>query len=340
MHSSGVAIAGRFDVFLLWNSSALMFDLPCLFPSLHYFHLWFLNIQLALQSAPSVKATHFHGTLIENPSSHPHTHTHTHTTHTHTHRFHVYSSVRCAEGRQQRQDELKEDHLAYDTMEMRLKQLALVLFTVAAAALGGSDQQCVIVGTTQVKVDLGSSLTLCCLLFKDTYIRFRVSWYFNQAEPSLNNSQNISETIAGENISTQGETHLTLQNVMHNNSGWYFCKVTSEIPCHTITYSNGTEVVIVTHQEQSLLPFAWWVWIVLGVSAFILMVLLITYTLLRKRCNRSGEDPVYINMRCSGANKQPSPRPGAQNNHLKTSPSSADLQTPDRYGEGKRRQKP
>ncbi|XP_023260194.1 uncharacterized protein LOC111653753 isoform X1 [Seriola lalandi dorsalis] len=213
-------------------------------------------------------------------------------------------------------------------MEMWLKQLALVLFTVAAAALGGSDQQCVIVGTTQVKVDLGSSLTLCCLLFKDTYIRFRVSWYFNQAEPSLNNSQNISETIAGENISTQGETHLTLQNVMHNNSGWYFCKVTSEIPCHTITYSNGTEVVIVTHQEQSLLPFAWWVWIVLGVSAFILMVLLITYTLLRKRCNRSGEDPVYINMRCSGANKQPSPRPGAQNNHLKTSPSSADLQTP------------
>ncbi|XP_022615075.1 uncharacterized protein LOC111232023 isoform X2 [Seriola dumerili] len=184
-------------------------------------------------------------------------------------------------------------------MEVWLKQLALVLFTVAAAALGGSDQQCVIVGTTQVKVDLGSSLNLCCFLLKETYQRFRVSWYFNRNEPSLNNSQNISEMIAGENISTQGDTHLMLHNVMHNNSGWYFCKVTSEIPYHTITCSNGTRVVIaqslekttypslltskqVTHQE--LLPFVWWVWIVLGVSAFILIVLLVIHTLLKKRC--------------------------------------------------------
>ncbi|XP_022615077.1 uncharacterized protein LOC111232023 isoform X3 [Seriola dumerili] len=227
-------------------------------------------------------------------------------------------------------------------MEVWLKQLALVLFTVAAAALGGSDQQCVIVGTTQVKVDLGSSLNLCCFLLKETYQRFRVSWYFNRNEPSLNNSQNISEMIAGENISTQGDTHLMLHNVMHNNSGWYFCKVTSEIPYHTITCSNGTRVVIVTHQE--LLPFVWWVWIVLGVSAFILIVLLVIHTLLKKRCITSrGEDPVYINMHRSAANKQPSPRPGAQVNDLKTVPSSLNLCPPSpggRYDEGKRRQKP
>ncbi|KAG7233963.1 hypothetical protein INR49_028677 [Caranx melampygus] len=90
------------------------------------------------------------------------------------------------------------------------------------------------------------------------------------------------------------------------------------------------------------LPFAWWIWVVLAVSAFILIILLITYASLRSRCiNSTADDPVYANTR-PVANKQPSPRPGAQVDTLKKVSSSQNLKTPNsgrRYEEGKRRQK-
>ncbi|XP_071343523.1 uncharacterized protein [Trachinotus anak] len=237
-------------------------------------------------------------------------------------------------------------------MKVWLKDSTLVLLTVAVAALVVPGQQYVIVDNTTKKeeVTVGSSLTLHCGLGTESYERFRVGWYFNRSGPSWNQSQNISEKIVNKN-STEGkkdEMKLILLNVTYENSGWYFCKVTSEIPRHTITNSSGTQILIAESFEKttypSLLtskqvaapkkvPVPWWMWILLGVSVFILIVMLLLYTLLRKKCGRTDEDPVYINTR-------PSPRPGKQVSNLKTVPSSQNLCTPScgrRYEEGKRR---
>ncbi|XP_039984279.1 uncharacterized protein LOC120790618 isoform X2 [Xiphias gladius] len=245
---------------------------------------------------------------------------------------------------------------------------------VAVAAIVVSGQEYVILDQTQRKVEVayGSSLILRCLLWTEASERFRVSWYFNPNGSSLDDAYNISDEIfiipaeASTAITKPGlrdgargtEVTRSLSNVTHTNTGWYFCKVTIEIPIHARRNSSGTKVVVtesIMEMYPSLVtrkqaprpeeppPINWWMWILFGVSAFILIVLQVMFVLLRRRCRRSrAEDPVYANTR-PVANKHPSPRPRVQQpKDPKTLPSSQKLWTPSpgrRYDEGKRRYK-
>ncbi|XP_029285929.1 uncharacterized protein LOC115007273 isoform X2 [Cottoperca gobio] len=227
-------------------------------------------------------------------------------------------------------------------MEMWLKRLTLVLLT---AALVTSDQDLVILDEKQNKVEVlvGSSVTFDCRIMPATPDRHRVVWRFSASGSSVNDSYKINNSSGELN-----NTKYILLNATDKNSGWYFCQIIVEIPLLNITNSSGTQVVVTKSKEHTTYPplpivtgkqatasptdnfpvIAGWIWIVLGVSAFILIVLLVTCVLLRRRCRRSrGEEPIYVNSR-HVASKQSSPRPGLPGDNLKMVSSSQNLHNP------------
>lgn len=235
-------------------------------------------------------------------------------------------------------------------MEMWLERSILVLLT----ALGVSGQVHVVLDDKlrTEEVPLGSSVTFHCGLRIQAFDRLRVYWYFNPTSFSDSDIGLLqpSDLVSGEQEPDAWRTH-TLINVTERESGWYFCKITLEIPSLDTTNSTGTEVVITKSKENTtypLLPIVTetfssikrWMWVTLGVSTAVLMILLVACVLLRRRRQRRRsreEDPVYTNTR-RVANKQPSPRP--RDDQLKAGPSSQNLRNPTpggQSGEGKRR---
>lgn len=161
----------------------------------------------------------------------------------------------------------------------------------------------------------------------------------------------IFEQNSSGDCEDKNKTHI-LSDVTKMNSGWYFCDITVEIPNLQHIQSEGTEAVVsdsevttypsnVTYiKDPALLNDNWWLWIVLGVSAFILLVLPFICVLLTRR-QENRDEPIYGNTRYP--NNQPSPRPDMSGAavRLKTASSSQNLRTPSpaRYDEGKRRDK-
>ncbi|XP_051232445.1 uncharacterized protein LOC127350153 isoform X2 [Dicentrarchus labrax] len=252
-------------------------------------------------------------------------------------------------------------------MEMWLRQTTLVFLTaVAATRISGQASVNLDGKQKRVEVPFGSPLDLNCSLDTSGFDRFRVFWYFYPLGSSSNEKGNISVKIIDKFANStmvskqKGDGQDLLlshtSSATKNHSGWYYCEVTEEIPFNKHLTSNKTEVIITKIGEPTTYPSIpivtdkqafpededkLWPWILLGVSAFILIVLVILCVLLRRRCCRSrdAEDPIYANTRPL-ANKQPSPRPGMPVDNLKAS--SQNLRNPSpgkRYDEGKRRHK-
>ncbi|XP_031174367.1 uncharacterized protein LOC116063511 isoform X1 [Sander lucioperca] len=256
-------------------------------------------------------------------------------------------------------------------MEMWLKRLTLLLLT----ALVISGQVSVILDETLKEkgetVAIGSSVIFKCRLKIDTNGRFWVKWYFNPSGSSFNETHLFCNESAKPSTVVSNQTKQDRRdeeqcciksNVTDKDSGWYFCEVTIEIPTLMCKNSSGTKLIISQSKEHTTHPplplvtvkqdtvsprdnfslIDHWMWILLGVSAFILIVLLVLCVLLRRRLRRSrGEDPIYANTR-PVANKQPSPRPAMPVGNLKTASSSQNLRNPSpgrRYDDGKQRYK-
>ncbi|XP_032382716.1 uncharacterized protein LOC116696096 isoform X2 [Etheostoma spectabile] len=239
-------------------------------------------------------------------------------------------------------------------MEMWLTLLLLTALVI-------SDQAFVILDglRNSVNVSFGGSVIFECGLKTETKSRFSVKWYFNPSGSSFNGSKPFCEEIINKSakFSTLGSNQTTqdpsnkerdaqrcnISNVTEQNDGWYFCEVTIDIPILTYNHSNGTKLIISTVSPTDNFSLdGHWMWILLGVSTFILIVLLVLCVLLRRRLRRSrGEDPIYANTR-PVANKQPSPRPAMLVGNLKTASSSQNLHNPSpgrRYHDGKQRYK-
>ncbi|XP_056895127.1 uncharacterized protein LOC130529169 isoform X1 [Takifugu flavidus] len=228
----------------------------------------------------------------------------------------------------------------HDTAEMLLWCLTLVvLATTSAGDLVILDKE-----TKWVTLLSGSALRFKCDLNADGFHRFTVMWYFTSNQSSdivkLNGSR-INKTTTSINNAVLNYT----TNATEENSGWYFCHVTAELPNHHKNTSNRTKVTITRIVEHTTLrslvtdrevsrPFTFknfWQWVLVGASALILIVFLLLCVLLRRRCGKkSAEQPIYANTKAT--NKQ------AQNNTLK--PCNQNLRNQKlgkRYDEGKRR---
>ncbi|XP_062280538.1 uncharacterized protein LOC133985013 [Scomber scombrus] len=223
-----------------------------------------------------------------------------------------------------------------------------------------SAQVTVTLDEEQKRVDVphGSSLTLYCSL--EGQGRFRIAWFFKCCG---NKTIDINATVFNKSTKTSNETSSktkqnlkedlpkhTLSSVTYNDSGWYFCNVTIEIPYLKHYESKGAEVIVgtgktvtehTTYQTQvhvSPTNFfeEWWLWILVGGSVLVLIVLIIICVLMRRRQHiRELQTPIYGNMR-------PSPRPGAPADKLKTVSSCQNLRTPNpgrKYEESKMRYK-
>lgn len=122
--------------------------------------------------------------------------------------------------------------------------------------MGDLPKEYVTLDETQKKVDIrnGSPLVLYCGLKIQNNERVRITWYFNPSGPFFEGSINLTDRIITQtNNNTSKKTNqdsgvkreeyfISLFNVAHNNSGWYFCKVTVEIPMYICLNSSGTQV--------------------------------------------------------------------------------------------------
>ncbi|KAM8745615.1 uncharacterized protein AB9X84_016764 isoform 3-T3 [Acanthopagrus schlegelii] len=235
---------------------------------------------------------------------------------------------------------------------MWLKRSALVFLAVAVAAVVISGQEPVILDSvrTEVTHPLGSPLIFKCNLDTTGNQRVWVDWYFNPSGDLFNESTLLDPKNRSTKTSTvvpdkrkvddkddEQILYTYTLGAKYNDSGWYFCKVRKDIPILKVYVSNGTKVVITTVPPKAI--FQLWHWIVLGVSAFVLIVLLVMCILLRRRWRRSrAEDPIYANTR-PVLSKQPSPRPRIPADTLKTASSSQNLRdpSPKRYDDSTRR---
>ncbi|XP_078115466.1 uncharacterized protein LOC144523640 isoform X1 [Sander vitreus] len=138
-------------------------------------------------------------------------------------------------------------------MEMWLTRSTLLLLT----ALVISGQVSVILDETLKekgeKVAIGSSVIFKCHLKIDTNDRFWVKWYFNPSGSSFNEthlfcnkSAKPSTVVSNQTKPDQRDEELCCikSNVTDKDSGWYFCKVTIDIPTLICKNSYGTEVNI------------------------------------------------------------------------------------------------
>ncbi|XP_034738393.1 uncharacterized protein LOC117951029 isoform X3 [Etheostoma cragini] len=201
-------------------------------------------------------------------------------------------------------------------MEMWLTLLLLTALVI-------SDQRFVILDGLQktVEVPFGSSVIFECGLKIKTNGRFWVKWSFNSSGSSFPGSELFCDEIINKsaklttvvsNQTTQDprnkEQQLCIKsNVTDQNNGWYFCEVKIDIPTLTSNHSNGTKLIISQSKEHATHPSlplvtvkqatvsptdtfsldGHWMWILLGVSSFILIVLLVLCVLLRRRLRRS-----------------------------------------------------
>ncbi|XP_055717430.1 uncharacterized protein LOC129810688 isoform X2 [Salvelinus fontinalis] len=181
------------------------------------------------------------------------------------------------------------------------RKVNLLLFLIGTLVKPGLSTVILDQPPRTVEVHLGSSLTLNCSFMPQT--RVRVNWYFSPTGLSscssntlLNSSTHSADKTvkldAGGHVSKESRkswSRFILKDVTYNNSGWYFCKVSVEIPILQQACSNGTQVNISDNQMKST-----------------------TYTPLMT------ENPIYSNMPPPrSAIKQPSLQPGIQMDNQK-----------------------
>lgn len=73
----------------------------------------------------------------------------------------------------------------------------------------------------------------------------KVSWHFNNiTEKDKCNSLKLSQEIPPFNNTTYNLSVLSKPSIRTDESGWYFCKVTRDIPFLTNNCSNGLHVLV------------------------------------------------------------------------------------------------
>ncbi|XP_010870070.2 uncharacterized protein LOC105011605 [Esox lucius] len=167
-------------------------------------------------------------------------------------------------------------------------------------------------------VVLGSDLTLNCSF--QNLQRISVNWIFHQNNKLSCNDMTSAKKLNDNSITTKDTwSALNLKQVTYNDSGWYYCKISVEIPILKQNCSNGTKVTVTAKRKDPTYSPDWKVWVAVGVLGAILIILVVTFWMLFERKRRMRrENPIYTNMP-PPAKKQPSPRPGKQMDNQKIS---------------------
>ncbi|XP_029988193.1 uncharacterized protein LOC115418035 isoform X2 [Sphaeramia orbicularis] len=227
-------------------------------------------------------------------------------------------------------------------METCLRPTTMMLLTVAVMVLPAPGELILYVVPREIHLTVGSCVTLSCCAEESH--RCWVEW-FRSSEPSLKNAASLTKYWRGHNSSgkstetqqqqcpqrekneqkcTMNLGEYTILNAKQNQTGWYFCQVTVDIPVLNKSDSEGANIIF--EPPDSFMPFSWWIWIILGVSCLIVVVLLIT-CILKKKCTTTDiEDPIYANTHPPKC--QPSPRGRMLEENMKAASSYQNSHTP------------
>lgn len=129
-----------------------------------------------------------------------------------------------------------------------LSFLSSRLFVVAVVAILASGQDLVTLDENNagpVTVPLGSPLTLKCNLTTPKQNIKWMNWYFNSSGPSRNSTL-LNKTPQKVENDTEDLDFMfqVTSNAREENSGWYFCCATIEIPKLRIVKSSERHVLI------------------------------------------------------------------------------------------------
>ncbi|XP_020558281.1 uncharacterized protein LOC105353998 isoform X3 [Oryzias latipes] len=247
-------------------------------------------------------------------------------------------------------------------MAVWLKQAVLLLLTVAEAAVVGNSNEIILSesgghGSPREQWNISArSLKFQCGIPIDGN-RYRVIFYFK--DPNTNITLNCSTMIRGNSNSSttlpkeeqtgkcQNKTQPNkccgttweIQNLTSANNGFYYCETVVELPKLTKIKSMEVEVFIVP--PVNIPSSSLWLWLLVGVSSLIVVILMVLCVIFRRACLREELDPVYANTQPKS--KECSPRPAPRPDQLKLDGPYQNLRTPSpsrRYEEGKRRFRP
>ncbi|XP_048022284.1 uncharacterized protein LOC125252761 [Megalobrama amblycephala] len=159
----------------------------------------------------------------------------------------------------------------------------------------------------------GDSVTLNCTF--QPAGKYKVKWYYSQTNLGCNSATDGISTENNDNWST-----FNIPSIKTNDSGWYFCKVTRDIPILIESCSDGIQVLVYankTPENQTPNPTTedlpntcmtttitstpssdppsfdhpWWIWVALAVGCVVLVVsIVVIYILTRK-----PKDIIYEN---------------------------------------------
>lgn len=194
---------------------------------------------------------------------------------------------------------------------------------------------------SEIKVFPGSSHTFFCCLKVNATGRCHVSWYFKPSgknQTDMNTEKNIYNwTEKPCNLTNIcNNKNYTLSNIKESNVGWYYCKVSAEIPILQVHESKKVKVMLENLMEKTTVQSQtsktqvvekpdvhedWWMWISIGVSSFILIViaLLVICAAQRRLCNRDiAEEPIYVNTHMMNPSPRLMPPPVSSSQGLRT----------------------
>ncbi|XP_016409775.1 uncharacterized protein LOC107741536 [Sinocyclocheilus rhinocerous] len=134
-------------------------------------------------------------------------------------------------------------------MDRLCSRIVLLLLTGALISSKNPEELNVYLEPKYIKVCLGDSVTINCTFQPSG--KYKLRWYYSPTDSDCNSgTEGLHEKrrIYTENNDTWSV--FTINSIKTNESGWYFCKVTRDIPVLDQKCSNGIQVLVDANSTQ------------------------------------------------------------------------------------------
>ncbi|XP_038256318.2 uncharacterized protein LOC119855026 [Dermochelys coriacea] len=133
--------------------------------------------------------------------------------------------------------------------------LKLILLTECFVYLANGTNELTVSQTpSEIKVSIGMSAEITCSWKNDEMVeRFRVIWKIQHLTFKEGTSRELSTTLyCTANATHKNKTVLKIEVVKRNDTGTYFCEITTEIPFMKKGLGNGTILIVEEKEAGSM----------------------------------------------------------------------------------------
>ncbi|XP_052394470.1 uncharacterized protein LOC127942657 [Carassius gibelio] len=210
-------------------------------------------------------------------------------------------------------------------MDRRCTIIVVLLFTGALTSSTSPEELQVNLEPKYIKVCEGDSVTFNCTFQPGG--SYKLKWYYSPTDLDCNSG--TKRLLEKSHYNTENLSIFTINSIKLNESGWYFCKVTRDIPVLIEECSSGTQVlvdaknttgntaqprmqkttqnlttqdppttcsIIATTIPTTTIPpppndVPWWIWLALAAGCVVLLVSIVVVWIL----TRKPEENIYEN---------------------------------------------